>query len=61
MLNSQSCLGKLLCGVEIAEKPTSSSSTLNDYAFAVKNFFDSFSYVKIKYFRIITIFWGTLN
>jgi hypothetical protein len=43
MMNRQSCLSKILCGVEVAKKPSSSTSTINDYAYLVKNFFDRFS------------------
>lgn len=43
MFNRQNCLAKLLCGVQVAQPPTKSSSALNDYAYLVKAFFDRFS------------------
>lgn len=43
MLNRQNCLAKLLCGVQVAQPPTKSSSAVNDYAYLVKAFFDRFS------------------
>lgn len=43
MFNRQNCLSKLLCGVQVAQPPTKSSSALNDYAYLVKAFFDRFS------------------
>ncbi len=43
MFNRQNCLSKLLCGVQVAQPPTKSSSALNDYAYLVKTFFDRFS------------------
>ncbi len=43
MLNRQSCLSKIMCGVNVAQSPTSSSSTINDYAYVVKSLFDLLS------------------